>query len=310
MKEKIYISIVIPTLNSENYLKRTIISTIEELNKIDKSYEIIIINDGSTDNTQIIIDELKDKFPFIKTFQFIKNYGQHSAMLCGIRNANGKYIVNMDDDLQNPPKEITKLIKKIEDGFDLVFAKFKKKNHSFIKNFGSKFINKVTQYIFNKPRDIMISNFRIFTREVANNFKDKNIKSAYIAGLLLLSASNISHVETIHNKSISDKSNYNLFKTFSLVSNIIFNYSVIPITIVSILGIVISFLSFIIGIYFIVNYIFSGVAVPGWTTIVVLISFFFGYLIMMLGIIGQYIAKIVLQTSDLDPYIVKKNEND
>ena len=112
-------------------------------------------------------------------------------------------------------------------------------------------------------------------------------------------------------KSISAKSSYNLRKTLSLLSNIIFNHSVIPISLISITGAIISFFSFSIGIYYIINYILAGVTVPGWTTLVVLLSFFSGYLILMLGILGQYLAKIIKQVSDVEPYtLTDEKEND
>lgn len=311
MKNQIFLSVIIPTLNSENYISKTISKIVSELEKVGHTYELIIINDGSTDATKIKISELKKKYKNIKSFEFLKNYGQHAAILCGIRKAKGKYLINIDDDLQNPPQEIYKLINKIEEGYDLVFANFKKKNHNMIKNIGSKFVNSISKYIFKKPSHIKISNFRIFTDKVSNKFKNMNIKSPYIAGYLLLYSNKISQIETNHDKSISAKSSYNLRKTLSLLSNIIFNHSVIPISLISITGAIISFFSFSIGIYYIVNYILAGVTVPGWTTLVVLLSFFSGYLILMLGILGQYLAKIIKQVSDVDPYtLIDVKEND
>lgn len=310
MNNQIFLSVIVPTLNSENYLSKAISKIINELEKIGHTYELIIINDGSTDATNKVISELKKKYKSIKSFEFIKNYGQHAAILCGIRKAKGKYLINMDDDLQNPPQEIYKLINKIEEGYDLVFANFKKKKHSIVKNIGSKFVNSISKYIFKKPSHITISNFRIFTNKVSENFKHMNIKSPYVAGYLLLYSKKISQIETNHEKSISSKSSYNLGKTLSLLSNIIFNHSVIPITLISIMGAIISFFSFSIGIYYILNYVLSGVTVPGWTTLVVLLSFFSGYLILMLGILGQYLSKIVRQVSDIEPYTLIDEKED
>jgi len=204
--QKYDLSIVIPVFNSEQLVLNTVLEIQKELSIY--RFEIILINDGSSDNSWNVIKNIAIGSKNITSINLLKNYGQHTAVFCGLKHASGKYIVTMDDDLQNPPSEIHKLFNRIEEGYDLVFGKFPLKKHSFYRRIGSKIINYLNGVIFNKPKDITLSNFRIFTKSVSDRALSYKTNYPYIPGLLLLHSSEIGNVLTLHEERKIGKSNY------------------------------------------------------------------------------------------------------
>ena len=229
-------SIIIPVYNSEEIIKKTALSTIEVMKAEKFNFELLLINDGSTDGSWDFIKNLAEEFEQIKSFNLLKNYGQHTAIFCGIQHAKGDFIITMDDDLQNPPKEIIKLIEKINEGYDLVFAKFKQKKHILFRRLGSRIIKLLNEKIFNKPKKIILTNFRIFNKSVADRVSKYKTFYPYIPGLLLLFSSSIGNVETEHHVRETGKSNYSIFKILKLVSRLLFNYSSFPLKLLTIVG--------------------------------------------------------------------------
>ena len=302
--QKLY-SIIIPVYNSARIIEKTVNLCIEEMIKNNLKFEILLINDGSTDGSWEIIQKLAKENEEVNSVDLLKNYGQHTAVFCGIQRANGDYLITLDDDLQNPPEEIMKLIYKIQEGYDLIFAKFKSKKHSSYRKLGTKLINYLNTKIFNKPKDVVLTNFRIFNKDVAVRVSSYNTFYPYIPGLLLMFASVIGNVETDHHARKIGSSNYSMMKILKLVSRLLFNYSSYPLKILTGVGFVIALFSFLGGIYFILKGIFVGSSVPGWTTTIVLLSFFNGFLIIMLGILGEYVSRILNQLSVQKAYQIR-----
>jgi polyisoprenyl-phosphate glycosyltransferase len=300
------LSVIVPVFNSADILPQTISQTIGEIEKLGISYEIILINDGSPDSSWMVMKELKERYPQLVIIDLLKNYGQHSAVFCGIKHSQGKYIITMDDDLQNPPHEIEKLILKIKEGYDLVFAEFKSKQHSSYRKIGTKIINALNRQIFNKPKHIKLTNFRIFTKEVGLRVSNYKTYYPYIPGLLLLNASSMANVLTEHKPRLSGKSNYSLIKILTLVFRILFNYSTYPLNLALITGSIISVISFMLSIYFVLRALLIGTNVQGWTTVVVLISFFNGFMLIIFGIIGQYIVRMMNQMAQPESFLIRE----
>ena len=306
MINKSKFSIIIPVFNSEKIVEQTVRETIIALESYKLNFEIILINDGSTDQSWKVIKKLANEFNNIKSINLLKNYGQHTAIFCGIQHTNGDYVITMDDDLQNPPLEIIKLIEKIDEGYDLVFAKFLEKKHSLFRKFGSAVIKILNEKIFDKPKEITLTNFRIFTKSVAERVSNYKTFYPYIPGLLLLFSSSIGNVDTDHHYRKIGKSNYSLFKILKLVSRLLFNYSSYPLKLLTILGFSISLVSFLLGLFYAIRGLLLDSSVPGWTTTVVLLSFFNGFLILMIGILGEYISRILNQLSVKQAYQIKE----
>ena len=299
-------SVIIPVYNSEQIVSETVQRTIQFFNAHDFSFEITLINDGSKDNSWNTIKELAENSDHVTAVNLLKNYGQHSAILCGIHYSSGKYLITLDDDLQNPPEEIIKLIDKIHEGYDLVFAKFREKKHSAFRKRGSKLVNYFNAKIFNKPKDLVLTNFRIFTRDVANRIIHYKTFYPYIPGLLIMFSSSMANVETEHKSRKVGKSNYSMFKILKLIARLLFNYSSFPLKVMTYIGVSVSMISFFIGIYFILKKLIDGVAVEGWTTIIVLLAFFNGFLIIMVGIMGEYLSRVLNQVSSTRAYETKE----
>ena len=306
MINKSKFSIIIPVFNSEKIVEQTVRETIIALKSYNLNFELILINDGRTDNSWKVIKNLAYEFNNIKSINLLKNYGQHTAVFCGIQHTIGDYVITMDDDLQNPPLEIIKLIEKINEGYDLVFAKFLEKKHSLFRKFGSAVIKILNEKIFDKPKEITLTNFRIFTKSVADRVSNYKTFYPYIPGLLILFSSAIANVETDHQSRKIGKSNYSLFKILKLVSRLLFNYSSYPLKLLTILGFSISLISFFLGLFYSFRSLLIGSSVPGWTTTVVLLSFFNGFLILMIGVLGEYLTRILNQLSIKHSYQIKE----
>lgn len=299
------LSIVIPVFNSEKIINHTVEEIFKTLTD-NYEFELILINDGSSDNSGEIIHQIAKENENVIAISLLKNYGQHTAILCGIKNSSGDYIINMDDDLQNPPSELPKMIQEIQKGYDLIFAKFYRKQHSGYRNIGSTLINKINKKIFNVPENITISNFRIYTKEVAKRVSELNTTFPYIPGMLLMSANSIGNVETEHHKRSVGTSNYTFNRIFKLVFRLLFNFSNLPLYMMTVSGLIISIFSFLFGIIMIFKAILIGSEVKGWTSLIAIVSFFCGFIILFLGVIGEYIVRIMNQLLQVNPYQISK----
>ena len=309
-KTKNFYSVIIPVYNSENLIETTVDSTQKFFESHHLRYEIILVNDGSKDESWSKIQELARTNQNVISINLLKNYGQHTAVLCGLNYANGDYMITMDDDMQNPPEEIIHLINKICEGYDAVFGKFRQKKHNFIRRMGSKVIGYLNYKIFHKPHDITLTNFRIIKKEVVKRMVEYKTNFPYIPGLVLLFSSQIANVNVEHKERPVGKSNYTVAKIIKLTSRLLFNYSSYPLRLLSVMGIIISIASFMLGFSFIIRKLFWGVKTPGWTTLVVLLSFFNGFTILLLGLLGEYVSRILNQLSATKGYYVKKIVNE
>jgi len=286
-------SVVIPVYNSEQLLPKTVERTVAFFEGHDLDYEIILVDDGSRDGSwQKVLESSRDNSHVVGV-RLLKNSGQHSAICCGIRHARGDLVITMDDDLQNPPEEILHLIEKIEEGYDVVFARFAVKRHPLLRRLGSRVVNHLNTRIFAKPREITLTNFRIFTREVADRLARYRTVYPYIPGMLLMMSSRVANVET-QQVAIS-----------KLVAALLFNYSSFPLKLLTTVGFGISALSFGVGAFYLLKSLLVGSRVTGWPTLTVLLSFLNGFIIVMLGVIGEYVSRVINHLSVESSYQVR-----
>ncbi len=307
------ISVVIPVFNSENNLQLLL----RELRKTLEGYsfEIIMVNDKSSDESWQMIAQLSKECPQLTGINLRKNSGQNNAIMCGLKYASGNYIVIMDDDLQHSPSDIPKLYAEIIKGYDVVFANYKKKNQALWKNAGSWLNGKTAEMLINKPKNIYLSPFKILTKDVRKEVVKYNGSFPYIDGILFMVTTNVSQVNNIvHNKRFAGKSNFNFIKSLSIFLSLITNFSVIPLQISIILGLISSFSSFILGVYFLFLYFKTSSMPEGYTSMVLLTIFFGGLILISLGIIGQYIGRLFMNNQNISPFIIKEitgqNENE
>ena len=300
-------SVVIPVFNSEKTIGTVIDELVIFFSKAKLNFEIILVNDGSIDNSWNIIKKKRNKYrKNICAINFINNYGQQIANYCGLENSSGDYIITMDDDGQNPTEEIAKLIKKSKEKFELVIGKYIKKKHSFVRRFGSKLIRYVIGKIFKIPDNLHLSNFRIIKRCVVDRVCGLNINYPFLPGLLIEHSSSQANVLVNHKSRKHGSSRYNITKIIKLIFEIMFNYSTFPLRFFTFLGFIISMTSFGMGIFYILKAIIYGSEVQGWTTVVTLLSFLGGLILIILFMLGEYIIRVNKKLSSKEKYFIKE----
>ena len=251
------LSFVIPCYNSEKTIQDVINSIRNELeNKNFINYEIILVNDFSKDNTSNVIEALAKDDKNIIVINFAKNFGQHSALMAGFRNSSGDVVVYLDDDGQCPVDKVFELIEPLDNGFDISIADYGKKKQSKFKNFGSKVNDIMAEHLINKPKDLKLSNFGAMKRFVVAEIVKYQHCYPYIAGLMLRTSSKIANVKMEENERKCGKSNYSFKKLLSLWLNGFTSFSVKPLRLTTIIGVLFACLGFAFGLYTIINKLF------------------------------------------------------
>jgi undecaprenyl-phosphate 4-deoxy-4-formamido-L-arabinose transferase len=229
-------SIIIPVYNSESTLKEVYNRIKNVFDKLGLDYEVIMVNDGSKDNSwQEMTKIYNGNSSKVKIIQLSRNFGQHNALMCGFRYSQGDYIITIDDDLQNPPEEIPKLIEKINsENFDVGYGIYKEKKHSFLRNIGSKLIMFLYKSIFKVKGNL--TGFRIIKKEIIKQIIKYENNFVFIDGLIAFTTKNIGYVEVLHNPRKTGKSGYTISKLLNLSFNLITNFSIFPLQLASFIG--------------------------------------------------------------------------
>jgi glycosyltransferase involved in cell wall biosynthesis len=300
---QIQVSVVIPAFNSEQYVTHTINKVLETLRGLEIAFEVVIVNDGSTDNTWAVVKQLAQQNSHIIVINLLKNYGQHSALMCGLRHTSGKYVVTLDDDLQNPPEEIPALLAFAqEEGHDLVIGRFTEPQKAHFRVLGTRFVDRIVNKVFNKDPKLKLSTFRVVRRDVVDRVCQSANPTPYVTGELLHAAGSIANFDVRHDKRMYGKSSYNPLKILELVRRITFSYSIELLRIACRIGILISVFSFLLSAVLTFKGILDEGAVPGWTSMVTATSFFAAVIILLLSMIGEYLAIVLLQSSGTPAY--------
>lgn len=300
-------SVVVPVYNSSGTLVELVKRVAEVFMNIpDGSFELIFVEDGSSDGSWEKIQELKKSYPeTIHGIRFARNFGQHNALLCGFRFARGNYIITMDDDLQTPPEEISKLIVKIKQtNSDLVYGTYENKQHSLLRNTGSGFLKKIAPYA--SGNTTKGSSFRIIKRDIINQIRTYNQPFVFIDEVIFWHTGNIGSIEVNHVARKEGKSGYSFGKLIALTFNLIINYSNLPLRIMTIIGFLSSFFAILFGIFFIWKKVHYKVPI-GYTSIIVTIFFSTGIILFCLGIVGEYISRIYNSQNNKPQYSIKEH---
>jgi dolichol-phosphate mannosyltransferase/undecaprenyl-phosphate 4-deoxy-4-formamido-L-arabinose transferase len=305
-------TIVIPCYRSENWLEELVSRVDIVMTSIGEPFELILVNDASPDNTWTEIQRVAKKYPFVRAFDMFTNVGQFRALLCGFEHARGQLIITMDDDLQHPPEEIPKLITalKAQPNLDCIMGIPREKKHSRIRNLGSRLMNWLNTVFFNKPPNLKLSSFRLMRRELVIHGICAHPTSKPIIGpLILKSTKRVANTEVKHNQRNHGKSGYSLFKLTLITLDNIFYNSTLPLKFFSIVGLVCSLASIIIAVYFFISYIFGATKVPGFTTPVLLICFFGGTSLFSIGLLGEYVIRILEEVNRPPRYVIRQEIN-
>jgi polyisoprenyl-phosphate glycosyltransferase len=287
------ISVVVPVFRSEQSLRMIVSRLAETFRQMGRQAEIVFVDDASPDDSWQVLKQLKAEYgPLLKIARLLRNRGQHNAILCGLSLAAGNIVVTMDDDLQNPPEEVPKLIAAVERGYDLVIAAYDAKKHNPVRNLSGRFIDWIIRRIFGLPRGFQLTSFRAAKRIVTDSALLMSAAFPYITCMLLSNASNYTNVATRHDPRPVGESNYNLKRSLLLAANLIVSYSSYPLVLVGFLCLLAFALSILLGARAIYNTLVYGTSVPGWASTVVIVSFFNGLILLCLSIFGLYLLRI------------------
>lgn len=301
------ISFVIPCYASS----KTISNVVEEIKDTviqqgEYTYEIILVNDHSPDTTFEVIRTLCKQDSNIIGINLAKNFGQHAALMAGFRQAAGDIVVCLDDDGQTPANEVFQLIAKIEEGFDVVYAKYEEKKHSSFRNLGSKMNFKMTECLLNKPKDLYISSYFAAKRFVVDYMVEYKHSFPYVIGLVLRVTQNITNVSVKHREREDGKSGYTLKKLIALWVNGFTAFSVKPLRFATFLGMFFAMIGFISSIYTVINKIINPKVPVGWSSTMAVLLILGGLILFVLGIIGEYIGRIYICMNNSPQYVVKE----
>ncbi len=303
------VSIVIPCYNSEHTIARVVELTMEEFERMPGyGCEFVLVDDNSSDGTFVEITRLCERHPNVHGLSLMRNFGQHNGLMCAMNHVSGDYVLGMDDDMQTHPSQIALILAKMGEGYDLVYGVYRKSTNGSIKNLTSWLNKKTSRVLLGRPKNIQSSNFWCITRQVCDEVVKYKNYSPYVDGIFYRVTHNIGNVTIEHHEREYGQSGYTLKKLIKQWMAY-FNFSVIPLRIASVIGVISAFVGFVMAIVTIVRKLLDPTMLMGWASTISLMVFFFGLVLMVLGIIGEYVGDLVLAVNGTPQYIVRKKVN-
>ena len=301
------VSFVIPCYRSAETIGKVIEEISVTMADLEQyRYEVILVNDASPDNTFEVIRDLCEKRKEICGVNLARNFGQHAALMAGFRYAHGDIIVCLDDDGQTPADEVPKLLAKIEEGFDAVYARYEEKKHSAFRNFGSKVNERMTRVMLGKPKELYISSYFAVKRFVVDEMIRYANPYPYVIGLVLRTTKNITNVNVKHRERQIGTSGYTIAKLLALWFNGFTAFSIKPLRVATAVGAISASVGFLYGIYTIVKKLLNPDIVIGFSSLMSVLVFTGGMVMLMLGIIGEYIGRIYISMNNSPQYVIRE----
>lgn len=303
---RVQLSVVIPVYNGSG----TIEDVVDGLHAVLTSvrFEVVLVNDGSADDSEAVCRKLVAKYPRTASFiQLARNFGEHSAVLAGLRRTVGAFVATLDDDGQNPPDQLLVLLDCIRShGFDVVYGRYRSKQHSWFRNAGSWFTNAVASVMLQKPRGLYLSSFKIMSRLVVDSLAAYQAPFPYLDGMILEATQRIGQVEVEHRERKTGRSGYTLRKLFRLWTNMFLGYSIAPLRWATLAGLGTSVMSalFLVWTVFDRLYINPGVTI-GVPTVLVCVTFFTGVQLFVMGVVGEYVGRVFLHLNGKPQVIIR-----
>ena len=301
------ISVVIPVYNSEGTLRLLIEGLQSVLASVADTFEVILVNDASRDESWRVVLDLVAEYPFVRGFDLLRNYGQHNALLAGIRAARYDIVVTMDDDLQHPPQEIRPLLTKLAEGYDVVYGIPQQEQHGLWRDLASKATKLTLQQAMGAETARHISAFRVFRRQVCAAFDNYKGSFVSIDVLLTWGTTRFSTQKVRHEPRRVGVSNYTLRKLIIHALNTITSFSTLPLQLASLVGFGVVILGTLVLMYVIGRYMLHGGSVPGFPFLVSIITIFSGAQLFALGIIGEYLARVHFRLLDKPSYAIRQD---
>ena len=310
MSEKILCSVVIPVFNEELVVQETYKRMKLVMDSLNKPYELIFVNDGSRDKTAMMVGKICDTDSNVKLIDFSRNFGHQLAITAGMDYAIGDSIVVIDADLQDPPEVIPEMIQKWSEGYDVVFGKrLKRKGETLFKKITAKFFYRFLKTMTDVDIPVDAGDFRLIDRKVCDALKAVNEKSRYIRGIISWLGFKQTGVEYVRDKRFAGETKYPLKKMIKFALDAITSFSYKPLKLASYFGTFISFLSFIYLLFVLYLRLFTDNTIEGWASTLAVSLFFNGIVLIILGIIGEYIGRIYEEVKGRPLYIIRETKN-
>ena len=272
--------------------------------------EIVLVDDGSPDNSAEVCRALAARYPFVRVALLSRNFSEHNAVMAGLNFAKGDCVVIMDDDLQNPPSEVVKLIDKLGAGFDVAYARYDEKRHHALRNLGSWFNDRVANVMLGKPPDLYLCSFKAMSRFVVDEVKKFDGPFPYIDGLVLRTTRNIGVVTVEHHERQAGHSSYTLRKLIRLWVNMFTSFSILPLRVATVLGLLVATLGLVVAVMSIIERLRDPSVPIGWASVIVSVMLLSGTQLFALGMLGEYLGRMFLKIGGEPQFVVREFIND
>lgn len=301
------ISFVIPCYRSE----KTIMDVVNQIEKVMEeipayTYEILLVNDGSPDNVWFVIKEICKSHRFIQGINLSQNFGQHSALMAGYAACSGAYVVTMDDDGQTPATETFLLLDKLLEGYDVVYGRYVERKDKLFRKMGTAVNNYMLETVIGKPKAIHLTSFFIARKYIIDEICRYRNPYPYIWGLIVRTTKNIANVKISHADRAGGASGYTMKKLLGLWMNGFTAFSVKPLRIATLFGVVVSFMGMLLAFYTVINKLLHPEIAAGYSSLMVAIMIVGGAIMLLLGMIGEYLGRIYICLNSSPQYVVKE----
>ncbi len=298
------LSVCVPVYNAEATIEELVRAVRRDLAGIE--LEIVLVNDGSRDRSEEVCSRLARELDGLKFISLRRNFSEHNAVMCALNHCSGDYAAIIDDDFQNPPSEIPKLLAEATNGWDVVYSKYRKKKHNLFRNLGSRFNDRVATWLLGKPRDLYLSSFKLIKRDVIDEIVKYKGPYPYVDGLILRVTNSIGSAYVEHNPRKVGRSNYTLGRLVGLWLNMFVNFSIKPLRLVTFAGMLLSTACVVLAVVFLVQKLVTPGEPLGWASTIVSVLFIGGVQMVFLGLVGEYLGKLYLDVNGTPQWVVKK----
>jgi undecaprenyl-phosphate 4-deoxy-4-formamido-L-arabinose transferase len=305
----ISISVVIPVYNSEATLPALIQRLEPVLSSLSNQYEAVLVNDGSRDQSWKFITELARSHAWVRGINLMRNYGQHNALLCGIRAARFGITITIDDDLQHPPEEIYKLLAKLAEGFEVVYGYPESEQHGRLRNIASVFTKLALQQSMGAETARHVSAFRAFRTQLRDAFAGYHSPFVSIDVVLTWATTRFVALPVRHNPRLAGVSNYTFGMLFRHAMNMMTGFSILPLQLANLMGFLCTAFGGVVLAFVVGRYLLQGTSVPGFPFLASIIAIFSGAQLLALGIIGEYLARMHFRMMERPTYTVREQSD-
>lgn len=303
MHEQMALSVVVPVYNGALMLE-PLCDRLLPVCRTYGSFEIVLVDDGSRDDSRMVVRQLQQRIPEIVLIELSRNFGQHNSTLAGLANARGEIVVTLDQDLQHPPEEIARLVAKLEEGFDVVYGLPAVRPHSALRNLTSDFSKWIAGKILSTSLNGNFSSFRVMRRWVAREVARFNSAYSYLDGFISWITANVGGV-VVENPKSDFESRYTYFRLINHGLNLVVNFSIRPLQLASVAGVCSALVGLVAALFVVIEKLLFNVPVPGWSSLMVVMLVVGGMQLAFLGLIGEYIGRVLMNSNQAPNYVIR-----